>query len=147
MAQDNGGGLDAADQTGIVHDAGVDVPAGGPEEIPAAAERVAGSDEDALSFQDEQREVVGNDIAKSYEDQAVEKSPPSRQRAKEAAACPEADWCLLWPLSSRLAAAQCAGVRSAAPKAISIVSKMHSICQRASRPLCVRVGSPTWPRG
>jgi len=78
VAQDNGGGLDASDQTGIVHDADVDAPAGRPEEIPAAAERVAGDYEDALAFQNEQREVMGGDIAKCYGYQAVEELPGQR---------------------------------------------------------------------
>jgi hypothetical protein len=55
VADDNSGGLDASDQAGIVHDARVDAPAGGPEEIQAEAERVAEGYEDALPFQNEQR--------------------------------------------------------------------------------------------
>ena len=66
VAADNGGVLGACDQTGIVHDAGVDAPGSGPEEIPAEAKRVAGGYEDALPFQDEQRQVVTGDVTKRY---------------------------------------------------------------------------------
>ena len=66
MADDDGGGLDACDQTGIVHDAGVDGPASGSEEVPTQAKRVAGGDEDALPFQNEQRQVATGDVTKRY---------------------------------------------------------------------------------
>src|SRR5215216_6988136 len=79
MADDDGGGLDACDQTGIVHDAGVDGPASGSEEVPTQAKRVAGGYEDALPFQNEQREVMGGDVAEGYGDQAVNEE--SGQRA------------------------------------------------------------------
>src|SRR5215211_5840979 len=78
VADDNSDCLDASDQTGIVHDAAVDASSGGPEEIPAEAKRIAGGDENALPFQNEQRQVVGGDVTKRYRDQAVNEESGQR---------------------------------------------------------------------
>src|SRR5215211_4774900 len=50
--------------------------------------------------------------------------PPANQSGS---ALPEADWCLLPPLSSRLAPAQCSGAESAAPGANLHREQMHWI--------------------